>query len=515
MRELLVVFVWLLPAVAWAQTTGQNVLPLIAQYESSGNPTAQNSGSTSSGLYGMLNSTWAQALEDCGCGTTAQFANEASAPASTQSAAAAALINSQGLSPWTCANCDAPFTAALADEGGASAFQTSGLSTDPTDYSSLDTTAGLSSFMGTTGTAGTAGLTVSTTGSDLTTSGTTGGVTVAPPLGSTTTAAAGSTSMTPFSLVWNDYESVMAGPISTDIGNVLTTAAQPLGLFLLLDMLVMGCLIAVGMNNFNNLWRRLFKIMVVIALVGAANIYQSDFVSVVTSLPTWLNQGLGISGNALGPAGNFDKVSAAFLSAVHTAWAQVPWGSEMFLDAGMFAIAFVIMYGAEIIMFGVWFVAQVITQILLVIGPFMALTLLSEYLSDIFVRYIKTLLLMVVVSFIVNFVTVLALQVMTALIGAISPSAVAGTLIAGVFGAAIAVAAIASAVVVLPRVIEGLAGAAGAPNMAAAQNALRAVVSHIPGVGTGAASAATTVGSSSSTAYGPARSVTPPGRSLS
>jgi hypothetical protein len=104
---------------------------------------------------------------------------------------------------------------------------------------------------------------------------------------------------------------------------------------------------------------------------------------------------------------------------------------------------------------------------------------------------------------------------MTALIGAISPSAVAGTLIAGVFGAAIAVAAIASAVVVLPRVIEGLAGAAGAPNMATAQNALRAVVSHIPGVGTGAASAATTVGSSSSTAYGPARSVTPPGRSLS
>ncbi|HEY3794593.1 MAG TPA: hypothetical protein VGM09_22445, partial [Bradyrhizobium sp.] len=172
-------------------------------------------------------------------------------------------------------------------------------------------------------------------------------------------------------------------------------------------------------------------------------------------------------------------------------------------------------YGAEIFMFGVWFISQVILQILLIIGPIAALTLLSEYLSDIFVRYVKLLLLMAVVAFVVNIMVVLALQVMTAVLNAVAPSAAAGTLVASILGAAIAIAAMATAVLALPRIIEHMIGAAGAPNMNAATNALRAAVSRIPGAGSAVTGAARSVGSTTSAAYGPVRSVTPPGRSLS
>ena len=191
----------------------------------------------------------------------------------------------------------------------------------------------------------------------------------------------------------------------------------------------------------------------------------------------------------------------------------------MFLDAGFFVIAFIIVYGAELIMFGVWFVSQVITQILLIIGPILVLALLSEYLSEIFVKYIKILLLMALVAFVVNIMAVLALQVMSGALNAISPNSAAGALVVATFDAAIAIAAMAAAVVVLPRVLEHLAGAAGVPSMATAGNALRLPVSRIPGVGTAVSGAATAsaknIGSSASTSYGPARSASPPGRSLS
>lgn len=142
-----------LPASGWAATGGINPLPLIAQAESGGNPTAVNGslGSSATGLYQMVSGTWATALQDCGCGTTGQYPQAADAPASLQTAAAAALIQNNGLSDWTCSGCDAPFTAEVQADGGASAFQTSGLSTNPADYSSLDNPSGLQSFLGSAG----------------------------------------------------------------------------------------------------------------------------------------------------------------------------------------------------------------------------------------------------------------------------------------------------------------------------------------------------------------------------
>jgi hypothetical protein len=483
-----------------ALAAGINPLPLIAHYESGGNPTIPNGslGSSASGLYQMVNGTWAEALQDCGCGTTAQYPSAMSAPASLQTAAAAALVNANGLGDWTCPGCDAPFANAVNAAGGVGAFQTSGLSTNPADYAALDSASGLATFM--------AGNTQS---ANTPVAAAPAGTTAAPAV------TAGATASTPFSWVWTQYQSVVATPISNDINAVLQAVAQPLGLLLVLSLAIVGCLIAVGVNTFNHLWRKFFKILVVLALIGTANVYQSDFVAAATSLPIWLSQAVGTSGSAAGPAGSFDNVSSMFLAAVHTAWGQVPWGTEMFLDAGMFAIAFIIVYGAEILMFGVWFVSQVILQILLVIGSIAALTLLSEYLSDIFVKYVKILLLMAVIAFVVNLVIVLALQVMVSVFNAIPASSTAGTLAAGILGSAIAIAAMATAAVALPRILEHLIGAAGAPNMSGAAHALKAAAARIPILGTLAGGAAGNAGRSSSTISGPARSRTPPGRSLS
>lgn len=143
--SLLLFPVILLPSLARAQI---NPIDLIIQDESSGNPTAQSTTSTASGLFGDTNSTWAEALQLCGCGTTADYPIAATAPASVQIAANDALINQDGLSDWLCAGCDPAFAAQVAADGGASAFQTSGLDTNPADFASADTAAGLAALLG-------------------------------------------------------------------------------------------------------------------------------------------------------------------------------------------------------------------------------------------------------------------------------------------------------------------------------------------------------------------------------
>ena len=149
----LATLIMLVLGTRYAHAQGINPLPLIIADESSGNPTAKNPNSTSSGLAGELNGTWAAALAACGgaCGTVAEFPNAASAPAATQIAATNALINKQGLTPWLCAVCDPAFAAQVAAAGGPGAFQTAGLDTNPADFLALDTPAGLAAFLAANG----------------------------------------------------------------------------------------------------------------------------------------------------------------------------------------------------------------------------------------------------------------------------------------------------------------------------------------------------------------------------
>jgi hypothetical protein len=86
-----------------------------------------------------------------------QSGTAADAPTSIQFAVAADTINKSGLKDWTCTGCDAKFVDYINSHGGVSNFQTSGLSTNPADYSSLDTNPGRSAFFSEFGVGGSGG----------------------------------------------------------------------------------------------------------------------------------------------------------------------------------------------------------------------------------------------------------------------------------------------------------------------------------------------------------------------
>jgi type IV secretion system protein TrbL len=130
---------------AHAQTSGLNPAALIAQYESAGDPTAQNPdpNSTASGLYGFIDATWRTYARQAGVDTT-QYPHAYMAPASVQTQVFYTDFNQHGFSDWTCAGCDPKATAAIQAAGGTSAFAQG--STDPASYASLDTSTGLQTY---------------------------------------------------------------------------------------------------------------------------------------------------------------------------------------------------------------------------------------------------------------------------------------------------------------------------------------------------------------------------------
>jgi P-type conjugative transfer protein TrbL len=119
-----------------------NAAALIANFESSDNPTATNPTSTASGLFGFTNATWAQFAPQAGI-SLAQCPTAASCSAADQTATFFADFDQNGFADWTCANCDPAAAAAIAADGGASAFAQG--STNPATFASLDTPAGLAS----------------------------------------------------------------------------------------------------------------------------------------------------------------------------------------------------------------------------------------------------------------------------------------------------------------------------------------------------------------------------------
>lgn len=106
-------------------------LDLLSEFESGGNPTAQSSSSSASGLYGFLSGTWAQFAPQAGVDTSL-YPTAASASPDVQTAVAAVTP----ISNWTCPGCDPGITAAIAGDSSLVAntpsLSVSGMAADTT-----------------------------------------------------------------------------------------------------------------------------------------------------------------------------------------------------------------------------------------------------------------------------------------------------------------------------------------------------------------------------------------------
>ena len=472
---LCLVFLCLSSWTARAQTTGLNPLALIAQYESSDNPTAQSTTSTASGLFGDITSTWAEALSLCGCGTTDQYPTAATAPASVQIAANAALIDQDGLSPWLCSGCDAPLAAAIAADGGLSAFDLN-LSTNPADYVSADDPGGLAAYFAdngsTTLTAGGGGLTVSTSDTAGTGTSTTAGsgtiASAAAANGITGSAVSGS-SFNPFTYLWTQYSSAIAQPLASERAAVQTMIEGPLLALLSLSVMLMALGAYTGRFLMPDFFNRLLRISAVVALTSVGSTYYNEYVvQFFGGLPTWFSNNIlgAVSNN---PAAGFDIVLHTITGQVSNVWFNLPWGvSTLFIDGPIIAICFLIVFIAIGLMFTVWLIAQALLQLLIVLGPLIVLGILFDHTRGWFDRWLSAMTLMVFVTLAADLITSIVLKV---IVGAMNTLPLTGTGtqatqdVFNLVGITLVVFVLSSTVAILPAVLQHIAAASGAPAM--------------------------------------------------
>jgi type IV secretory pathway VirB6-like protein len=479
-RLLLLVIALLFAGRAQAQTGGINPIPLIIQYESSGNPTATSSSSSASGLFQDLTGTWAQALSDCGCGTTGQYPTAANAPASVQIAANSALIDQQGLSPWLCSGCDTAFTNAVAAAGGAGAFQTSGLSTNPTDYAAADSAGGLAGLFG--GAATTSGSTIATNS---------GGITV-------TAASVSSTPGTlssPFSWEWNQIVSTTQNAVQGEIQAIQLMVAHYLPPLLVLAVIVLGISTWLGGTRYDTLVGFALRLVLVMPLVaGGSQLYQNWVVQPVMGLPawwqSWVISGIGGAGGGLSsPVSVLDQVYNAVSSAADKmASTASPWHVAHAIEIVFVGLTAKILTGLGLAaMFLAIAVTTVLTFVALIVGPIIIPLTLFAVTRQVFWSWAGVLGTLLLSLLAVDIMLTLYEANMTAMLGAMTLSGTPDTDAPSVIALGIMIFILGSSVVFVPammaRIGGGVAAAldgaawylAGGPVRAAASASLRMV----------------------------------------
>src|SRR5215831_6548298 len=251
-------------------------LQFVAHFESSGNPIAQNAKSSSSGLTGFLDSTWQQWAQQVP--GASQYDHAADAPASVQAAVFAADYNAQAFKDWTCAGCDAPLTAALANAGGPSAFAPPGtLSTNPASYAALnsgfnayfasntvasDPLNATGSVYGTTDASVNPGYDQSLTPGSITNN-----------INQTVSSITEAAPFAPFSWVIRQYDTAIQQPLDQKTQQVVDKAGGIAGSLVVIAIACAGIAVALRIKGHHALVTKFIKAATVVASLSAGGLY--------------------------------------------------------------------------------------------------------------------------------------------------------------------------------------------------------------------------------------------------
>ncbi len=343
-----------------------NPATAVAGPESSFGQNTQNPTSSASGDYGFLTSTWQQDLAAIG-GNTTQYPTAVSAPNSVQTAVFAYEYNTRGFSAWTCPNCDPVFTQELANNGGPSAYAAPGsLSTNPTDYASLDTPGGLQAYFASNSGG-------SFVGAVAVGGGAQDGANAAPNASPTAK---------PYSYAYTMLITGSAQGISNNIQNVQQFINPWLFPALALSIMVVAIATMFGRASINSLFSHMIRVSLVVAFVAPGSAFYTNYViNPVAGLPAAMATAFGVR-NA-GPAAVFDDanitlwaITETILGLTHISWQGDGLGTVL-------VVGFLYVVGAIAIflLFLPYLAVNYLLLLMLALGPIAIVTALFRVLD--------------------------------------------------------------------------------------------------------------------------------------
>ena len=267
-----------------------------------------------------------------------------------------------------------------------------------------------------------------------------------------------------FEFIYQTYLTSIAGSITTVVDKSLATAQGPLLVTLTLLLMFYGYdVVAAQGTTFGQAMRRVLRIAVVAFLVANTSAYNTYVVGFFTSgLPNFFAQHIAGAPGGTNPGAGFDKALIDMWFKTTAVWKVAPgWIKGVFFDIGSIA-AFVIVACALVMMFAVFLVVQMLIGVMVVIGPIIILAWLFDYTRKIVNGWIDVLITLSLLTLTINVLVELLVSAIGTALTATQLSGPATDQLLDLLGISLVVLVLSASVLVLPRIIERIAGGVAA-----------------------------------------------------
>lgn len=267
-----------------------------------------------------------------------------------------------------------------------------------------------------------------------------------------------------FQYIYQAYSSGIAGAITAVIDRALSAARGPPDVMLVLLLMLYGYqLIAAQGVHVEQAMGRLIRMGVVIFLIANTAAYNYYVVSLFsTGLPNFFAQHIAGAPGGANPGASFDAILTNMWIDTTTVWRDAPgWIRAIFFDLAAIA-AFVIVACALVLMFAVFLVVQTLISVTVAMGPLIILGWLFDYTKKIVNGWIDVLITLSIVTLAVNILLELLVKAMGTALSDATLTGPANQQLFELLSISLVVLVLSASVVVLPRVLERIAGGVAA-----------------------------------------------------
>ena len=204
----------------------------------------------------------------------------------------------------------------------------------------------------------------------------------------------------PFEILWNGYDATLVAATGAVVTSALTAVGQLMLGIMTVYVVVCAVLLAIGQMGIGEVQSRLITAVAVSAALSTS-FYTTDIQQFfLTTLPNWIAQAAG--GKSIGAgAQQFDLLFSAVTHEANYIQLQAN-GIEYIADDIEVYLALLLCYAALGLCFNVWACAQVLTAVVICVGPFVVPGYLFKATKGVADRWMSKLIGLMILLLLVN-----------------------------------------------------------------------------------------------------------------
>jgi|GEM_PF-1702507 len=208
---------------------------------------------------------------------------------------------------------------------------------------------------------------------------------------------------TPFENIGNDFGTAFGTGISQATSNALSAIAAPLTALVVLWIIIQGILVMRGDMDARGGVTRIIKIALVVGVLTSTSLYTQYVTTVFTStLPNWVASSITNNSSILNTPTVFDEIWNTTVHEITSVQAQLNFYDVV--DEVTLAVVQIVIALILLVTFAVYEIAQVMTGVVVAVGPFVLAGYLFDATKAVADRWLGKLLGLAILSLLINIV---------------------------------------------------------------------------------------------------------------